>query len=147
MAVVIFPAATGSMSLPLQTRGHHWLAFPLRDVMAAPSLMLGVRCQHQLLGQAPRERKRAHLYSNHSLDVFTLCYKTIKKPGKSVKDETRHTLSSTACWIEVFCCVYLSSNWIYLCNLNIFNIIFVSAIEIFLCPCSLQLHSPFLFVT
>jgi len=52
-----------------------------------------------------------------------------------------------ACWIEVFCYVYLSSNWIYLRNLSIFNIIFVSAIEIFFCPCSLQLRSPFLFVT
>lgn len=70
-----------------------------------------------------------------------------KKQGKSVKDEMRQVLSPMACWREVFCCACLSSNWVYWHNLNFFNIVFVSAIEFFFCPCSLQLPSPFLFVT
>lgn len=69
-------------------------------------------------------------------------YKVIKKPGKSVKDEKRPALSSMVWWTDGFCCISLSSNWIYLCNLNVF----MSAIEIFFCPCPLQFPSPFLIV-
>lgn len=97
MAVVIFPKAMGSTTLSLQIRGQHWLTFPLWEVMAAPSLALGDRHQTPPLGwqgQVSLKIERAHMYPNHILDVFTLCYKAINKPGKSVRDET---LSSMAC--------------------------------------------------
>lgn len=129
------PCTWGTSTLPLQTRAQH---SPWWEVLLAPALVFRVRCQPP----APLKMKRARSYSNHSLGMFTLCCKVIKKPGKSVKDEKRPALSSMVWWTDGFCCISLSSNWIYLCNLHVF----VSAIEIFFCPCSLQFPSPFLIV-
>lgn len=65
-AVVIFPVAIGNTTLPLQIRGQHWLTSPLWEVMAGPSLALGVRCHPPALGPSSSKKKSSFVLKPQS---------------------------------------------------------------------------------
>ena len=74
------PRAMGSITLPLQTGGQHWLTSSLRKAIAAPSLALGVRCQPPALEPSPSKKKESSFVLRpQSWCIHTM---TIKKGNK-----------------------------------------------------------------